>query len=397
MSWEKLNIFPSLSVSRLILICIVHSLLDINADIPHQIWFLHPGYFKAEGAGFGPGLTPRVVLEVLPQSGGRSEGFLAILTEERFAARVDPGVILQTSQGAKAFVAAVLSAAERSLSRVSPHVNGQIRLASVFGVALCALEPRLRPGVQLAVLLQVLLRAEVLPALQAEERSLPGMFGVVNLQVTFLDKRFRADLALEGSLSCVPHLVFLQNSIAREIFPALRAGVLPLGLAGTVHGVEVEGGVGLLGKSFVTEGTFEGFFSRVGQDVFGQLGGRNTNFLTETAAVLLPVNFPLVARQFLLSGEPEAAALSWTGVRVDLLVSGAVGRQVSLGAEHRLAVTTGIAGRQGELLGRISLRLGDCGVLGACSHRHHHIRGFSIMDGEMFPHVAPDSECLPAD
>ena len=113
--------------------------------------------------------------------------------------------------------------------------------------------------------------------------------------------------------------------------------------------------------------------------------------------MLLPVNFPLVARQFLLSGEPEAAALSWTGVRVDLLVSGAVGRQVSLGAEHRLAVTTGIAGRQGELLGRISLRLGDCGVLGACSHRHHHIRGFSIMDGEMFPHVAPDSECLPAD
>ena len=91
-------------------------------------------------------------------------------------------------QGAKAFVAAVLSAAERSLSRVSPHVNGQIRLAAIFSVALGALEPRLRPGVQLAVLLQVLLRAEVLPALQAEERSLPGMFGVVNLQMTFLDK-----------------------------------------------------------------------------------------------------------------------------------------------------------------------------------------------------------------
>ena len=97
-------------------------------------------------------------------------------------------MILQTSQGAKAFIAAGLSAVIWSLSSVPSHVDCQVCLTSVLGLALAALEPGLGPGVQLAVLLQVVLRAEVLPALQAEERSLPGMFGVVNLQMTFLDK-----------------------------------------------------------------------------------------------------------------------------------------------------------------------------------------------------------------
>ena len=161
----------------------------------------------------------------------------------------------------------------------------------------------------------------------------------------------------------MPHLVLLQNSVAGEIFPAVRARVFPLSLPRTVHGVEVEGGVRLLGKSFVTEGTFEGFFSSVGQDMFGQLRGRNTNFLTERAAVLLPVYFPLVARQFLLSLEPEAAARSWTGERIDLLVGSAVGRQVSLGAEHRLAVTAGVVGQRDKPLLGICVRLGGCGLL----------------------------------
>ena len=69
----------------------------------------------------------------------------------------------------------------------------------------------------------------------------------------------------------MPHLVLLQNSVAGEIFPAVRARVFPLSLTRTVHSGEVEGGVRLLGKCFVTEGTFEGFFSSVGQDMFAQL------------------------------------------------------------------------------------------------------------------------------
>ena len=97
-------------------------------------------------------------------------------------------MILQTSQGAKALIAAGLSAVIRSLPCVSSHMNGQIGLASVLGLTLAALKPRLGAGVELAVFLQVLLRAEVLPALQAEEWPFPGMFGVVNLQMTFLDK-----------------------------------------------------------------------------------------------------------------------------------------------------------------------------------------------------------------
>ena len=84
---------------------------------------------------------------------------------------------------------------------MSSHVDCQVVLTSILGITLGALIPRLGPGVQFAVLLQVLLRAEVLPALQAEKWSLPSMFGIVNLQVTFLDKGFRADLALEWPLS----------------------------------------------------------------------------------------------------------------------------------------------------------------------------------------------------
>ena len=80
-------------------------------------------------------------------------------------------------------------------------MNCQVVLTPVLGITLGALIPRLGPGVQFAVLLQVLLRAEVLPALQAEKWSLPSMFGIVNLQVTFLDKGFRAELALEWPLS----------------------------------------------------------------------------------------------------------------------------------------------------------------------------------------------------
>ena len=125
--------------------------------------------------------------------------------------------------------------------------------------------------------------------------------------------------------------MFLENSSAGEIFPALRAGIF-LSLARTVDGLHVKGGVRLLGKSFVADLTFEGFLSCVRQDVFGELRGRNTNFLTETASVLLPVNLPLVAGEFLLSVEPQPAARSRTEVRIDLLVGRAVGRQVSLGA-----------------------------------------------------------------
>ena len=84
---------------------------------------------------------------------------------------------------------------------MSSHVNCQVCLTSVLGLALGALIPRFGPGMEFGVLLQVLLSAEVLPALQAEKRPLPGMFGIVNLQVTFLDKRFRAELALEWPLS----------------------------------------------------------------------------------------------------------------------------------------------------------------------------------------------------
>ena len=71
---------------------------------------------------------------------------------------------------------------------MSSHVDSEVGLTSVPGLALGALVPRLGPGVQLAVLLQVLLRAEVLPALQAEEWSLPGVLRVMNLQMTLLNK-----------------------------------------------------------------------------------------------------------------------------------------------------------------------------------------------------------------
>ena len=108
--------------------------------------------------------------------------------------------------------------------------------------------------------------------------------------------------------------------------------------------------------------------------------------------MLLPVYFPLVARQFLLSLEPEAAARSWTGERIDLLVGSAVCRQVSLGAEHRLAVTAGVVGQRDKPRLGICVRLGGSGLLLARS-----LGGLSIMDGEVFPHVAPDSESLPAD
>ena len=114
----------------------------------------------------------------------------------------------------------------------------------------------------------------------------------------------------------MPHLVFLQNSGAGEIFTALRTAIFLLRLARTVDGLQVEGGVRLLGKCLVADLTFEGFLSCVRQDVFGQLRGGNTNFLTETANVLRPVNLPLVAREFLLSREPEAAARSATEVRI---------------------------------------------------------------------------------
>ena len=84
---------------------------------------------------------------------------------------------------------------------MSSHVNCQVGLTPVLGLTLGALIPRLGSGMEFGVLLQMLLRAEVLPALQAEKWSLPGMFGIVNLQVTFLDKGFRAELALEWPLS----------------------------------------------------------------------------------------------------------------------------------------------------------------------------------------------------
>ena len=168
-------------------VSILHHLLDINTNIS-QVLFLHSGYLEAEGPRFSQGLTSQVVFEMLPQSRGRREGFLAILTEKGFAARMYPRVILQTSQRPKTFTAARLSTLVRSLAGVSPHVNSQVGLTPVLGLTHPALVPRLGPGVQRAVGLQVLLGGEVLPTLQAEEWSLSGMSGVVNLEVTFLDK-----------------------------------------------------------------------------------------------------------------------------------------------------------------------------------------------------------------
>ena len=79
------------SVLRLILAFTlhIHDLLDIYANIS-QILFPHSGYLEAEGARFSLSLTSQVVFEMLPQPRGRREGFLAILTEERFGARMYP-------------------------------------------------------------------------------------------------------------------------------------------------------------------------------------------------------------------------------------------------------------------------------------------------------------------
>ena len=87
---------------------------------------------------------------------------------------------------------------------------------------------------------------ESLATLQAQEGPLSRVLGVVDSEVGLLDKGLGADLALEGSLIVMPHLVFLQYSATGERLTTLGTGILPLCIGRTVDCVQVEGGVRLL-------------------------------------------------------------------------------------------------------------------------------------------------------